>query len=145
MTPQAFQNLQKQLVTSEDVRLSAYRDNRGYLTIGVGRLIDSRLGGGISKEEAFYLLGNDIAACEEDCLRAFTWFKDLEDVRQRVVLEMRFNLGLTKLLKFVKTLKLIETGDYRAAATEMLQSKWSTQVGARAVRLAEMMKTGCDV
>ena len=48
----------------EGFRASAYRDTRGYLTIGYGRLIDARRGGGITRQEAEFLLAGDTKRAE---------------------------------------------------------------------------------
>jgi lysozyme len=71
------------------------------------------------------------------------WCRRLDAVRQRVIINMAFNLG-GKLLTFANTLAMVQRGDYAAAADGMLASKWATQVGARAYRLATMMRTGAS-
>jgi lysozyme len=58
------------------------------------------------------------------------------------VLSMIFNLGLTRFKGFYNTIRAIERHDYATAAALMLQSKWAKQVGPRATRLSEMMRTG---
>jgi len=63
-------------------------------------------------------------------------------VRQRVLLDMAFNLGISGLLKFKRTLKAIRAKQYEKAAEMMLDSRWATQVGQRAKRLSKMMATG---
>jgi lysozyme len=142
MKPYAREALQRQLIADEGIRLYAYKDSLGYLTLGCGRLIDRRLGGGITMVEAMYLLDNDIDKCVRQLVGALPWFTALDAVRQTVLCNMCFNLGITRLLKFKNTLAAVERGDYEAAALGMMQSKWATQTGARAERLAKMMKTG---
>jgi lysozyme len=63
-------------------------------------------------------------------------------VRQNVLADMCFNLGIGGLLSFKNTLAMVEHGKYEEAAAAMLQSKWATQVGQRAIELSEMMRTG---
>src|SRR5947209_7022011 len=91
----------RQLVGEESLRLHPYRDSVGKLTIGIGRNIDDK---GITKEEAYYLCGNDIAEVEAGCKGAFPWWDVLNEVRQRVIADMAFNLGLWGLLAFHQTL-----------------------------------------
>lgn len=138
--------LTSDLRRDEGEKLHAYQDSEGYWTIGVGRLIDPRRGGGISKEESAYLLRNDIARVTADLDRALPWWRSLSEARQRVLLNMGFNLGVgsTKkgLLSFRNTLAAIERGDYVTAARGMLASKWARQVGVRAERLAQLMREG---
>ncbi len=85
--------LTEELRRDEGEVLHAYTDSEGYVTIGVGRLIDKRRGGGISAEESAYLLGNDISRTETDLDARMPWWRDLDPVRQRVILNMAFNLG----------------------------------------------------
>lgn len=143
MTPDARSRLRTQLAIDEGLRLFPYEDTVGKTTIGYGRNLTDV---GISKLEAGYLLENDIDKAIRDLISAFTWFPGLDPVRQTVLVNMAFNLGLgnTKrgLRSFVNTLAAIGRGDYAAAAAGMRKSKWSRQVGARAERLARQMESG---
>lgn len=129
----------RQLRLHEGERLKPYRCTAGTLTIGVGRNLEDR---GITREESAMLLANDIATEERELLRALPWVAQLDEVRQRVLLDMSFNLGLVGLLGFKNTLATIKAGDYQRAASMMLDSKWARQVGQRAERLSRMMATG---
>lgn len=133
-----------QLLEHEGCIPYAYLDGLGYLTIGVGRLIDHRKGGGLSNEECRVLLVNDIERVKRELDKALPWWRALDEVRSRVLIDMAFNLGIRGLLKFTKTLASIKSGNYEAAAREMLNSKWATQVGKRATRLSRMLRTGQD-
>ena len=97
---------------------------------------------GLSKAEISILLSNDINACEADLDREMPWWRRLTDNRQRVMLNMCFNLGITRLKGFKNMLRDVQNGLYDQAAVEMLDSLWARQVGGRAVRLAKMMKNG---
>lgn len=132
----------KELRRDEGVIDHAYQDSLGYWTIGVGRLIDKKKGGRLTDEEIDYLLLNDIKECTADLDKNLPWWRSLTDARRRVLVNMRFNLGMAGLLGFKNTLKFIETGDYAKAASNMLLSKWTKQVGQRANRLAAMMEKG---
>jgi lysozyme len=135
------QKLTRQLRLHEGERLKPYRCTAGKLTIGVGRNLEDR---GITAEESAYLLNNDIDREWKALTTALPWVTGLNDVRQRVLLDMSFNLGIVGLLRFKNTLATIRRGDYSKAAAMMLDSLWARQVGKRAVRLAEMMRTGTD-
>lgn len=137
--------LQLQLLGHEGFRSAAYQDSEGYWTIGIGRMIDSRKGGGITPEEALYLLANDIEKAERQLYQRLPWWRNLDEVRQRVLLDMAFNLGIDGLLEFKNTLQAIQEKRWEDAAKGMLASLWAEQVGARAHRLAQMMRTGEDV
>lgn len=135
--------LSKQLRRDEGEKAQAYQDHLGFWTIGVGRLIDSRkLGAGLRPEEIQYLLNNDINDRIKALTAALPWFKNLDDARQGVLINMAFQLGTAGLLKFVTTLDLVKKGNYAGAAEAMQKSLWASQTPERAKRLAEQMRTG---
>ncbi|MCT9812405.1 glycoside hydrolase family protein [Acidovorax sp. Be4] len=134
--------LTKQLRRDEDEVLSAYQDHLGYWTIGVGRLIDKRKGGGITPEESAYLLNNDIDKRQAELLRRAPWMEGLDPARFGVMLNMAFQMGVDGLLGFQNTLAMVKAGDYAGAAAGMLNSKWATQTPARAQRLSVQMRSG---
>jgi lysozyme len=131
--------LRRTLIDAEGLRLKPYVDTVGKMTVGVGRNLTDV---GLSKEEVLLLLENDISRALHDCERTFPWFQALDPVRQRVIVEMRFQLGLGALLEFTQTLGFIERGEYESAATTLLKSKAAVQTPKRWKRLAQMMKTG---
>ena len=132
-------SLEDQLIDHEGLELSLYKCTGDKWTIGVGRNLDDR---GITEDEARYLLKNDIAIVEEELLRAKPSVADLDAVRQRVLVDMGFNLGLPILLKFQNMWAAIEDEDWIDAAEQMLDSRWAKQVGRRAARLADAMRSG---
>jgi len=131
--------LQHSVMQHEGLRLKPYVDTTGHLTIGYGRNLD---GVGISKSEAAQMLATDLMRAEDDCRKAFPWFSDVDGVRQAVLVEMAFNLGITKLTEFHSTLRAVQEQRYQAASDHMLRSKWAQQVGQRAETLAQRMRTG---
>jgi lysozyme len=138
-----LERLKAQLIRHEGCVLHAYQDSapEQFWTIGVGRLIDKRRGGGISEEEAAYLLENDIRKAEAFAAQ-YPWYAGLDEVRQAVVIDMLFNMGPGRFAGFKKMLAAISVADWKEAAVQMLDSKWATQVGNRALRLSEMMRSG---
>lgn len=135
-------NITRLLRGDEGEVLHEYKDHLGYSTIGVGRLIDKKKGGGISKEESAYLLSNDIMRFSIELDRKLPWWKSLDDARRGVLLSMAFQMGVDGLLGFKNTLAMIQKGDYNAAASGMLNSLWARQTPERAKRMSEQMKTG---
>lgn len=134
------ERLRQQLIAHEGLRLMVYTDSLGIPTIGVGRNLQGK---GISRGEAIDLLDHDLDECIHD-LTAFAWFPLLDAVRQRVVVDMRFNLGASGFRQFAQMLQAVAIGDYQQAATEMLASRWAMQTKDRADRLARMMRSGED-
>lgn len=137
--------LYAQLLRHEGFRASAYQDSEGYTTIGVGRMIDHRKNGGITEEEALYLLANDVTKVERALDAALPWWRGVSEVRQRVLLDMAFNLGIDGLMEFRNMLAAVSDARWNDAANAMLDSLWATQTGERAQRLVEMMRTGKDL
>ncbi len=144
-----------ELRRDEDEKLTAYKDSLGYWTIGVGHLIDPakgadpapfgidlRGGKSISPAQSEMLLRQDVSAKAAELDKRLPWWRKLSDARQRVLLNMAFNLGVDGLLGFKNTLAMVQAGDYAGAARGMLASKWAGQVHARADRLAAMMVQG---
>lgn len=135
------EKLRKLLIQDEGEVNHAYQDSEGYWTIGVGRLIDKRKGGGISHDEAMLLLDHDIEKATRGA-QTFNWFYSLNVARQAVVISMIFNMGLPTFSRFRKTIEYISLGEYQEAGDEMLDSLWAEQVGPRAWRLSQMMRSG---
>ena len=125
----------------EGVVAHAYKDSRGYLTIGVGRLIDEELGGGLSDDEIDYLLTNDINRCIEEA-ETYPWFAGLSEPRQAVVISLLFNLGKPRWDGFKKAQAAIAAGDLAEASRQLLDSKWARQVGKRAHEMAAQLQSG---
>jgi lysozyme len=152
------QKLEDELTVDEGKRLKAYKDTVGKWSIGIGRNLDdvgtaplSRtkadvLANGINEAECDLLFDYDIKRTEADLDRKLPWWRKLDPVRQRVMLNMCFNMGIgngqSGLTGFVNTLGMVERGEYSRAADGMLNSKWARQVGIRSQRLANMMREG---
>jgi lysozyme len=133
--------LTQDLIADEGLRLKPYTDTTGNLTIGVGRNLNAE---GITQEEALYLLNNDIQRVEQE-LAPVPNFSQLSDPRQRVIIQMTFNLGLAGVMEFKEMWSAIQAQDWNGAANAMLDSLWAKEVGQRAVRLATCMRTGVDI
>jgi lysozyme len=143
--------VQHLLIEDEDLRQFPYVDccskhwkkcackTKGDLTIGVGRNLDKV---GLSEGECLALNMNDIETTTAQMERSFYWFPKLNTPRRVVAFSMGFNMGVEGLKKFKQMIKCIESGDFVSASKHMMDSLWASQVGDRAKRLAEIMKTG---
>ncbi len=135
--------LEDMLLVHEGKKRFVYRCTSNALTIGVGRNIDPNKGGiGLSDDEILYMLRNDIKRVYGELDSNLPWFEDLDDVRQDVLSDMCFNMGISRLLSFRKMLAAVELGLYDRASDELLNSKYAEQVKGRALKLARMMKEG---
>jgi lysozyme len=147
----------KQLELHEGLRLSPYDDTEGNVTIGIGfnvtargyRSLEALLGRGIgdpphvSEAEARAVCQWDIDNLEPQVIKMFPFYLQLNEVRQRVVLDMTFNMGAS-ILEFTRTRAAVEAQDWSLATMQLYRSKWAHQVHGRADRLARMMLTGDD-
>lgn len=115
-----------------------YRCPAGKLTIGFGRNLDDK---GITRGEAWQLLRNDVVAAVEG-LRQESYWLDLNEPRQAVLIDMVVNLGWKGFQSFKKMRAALSAGDYKAAADQMVDSAWYAQVGQRSKRLVGMMHHG---
>jgi lysozyme len=136
-----MKNLIEMLKRHEGVRSTVYVCSAGYETIGVGRNI-SATGLGLSDDEVDYLLQNDIERVIKELSAEYRWFNSLDDVRKDAMIDISFNLGATRLRGFKRALAAMEVADYKLAAKEFLDSKWSQDVKGRAHELASMIETG---
>lgn len=131
-------DLTQQLIEHEGLRLKPYLCTAGKTTIGVGRNLTDV---GITEQEAMILLSMDIDRVITELFDKKPSVQNLSGVRQRVLLDMAFNLGTPTLLKFKKMWEAIEEEDWDEASAQMLDSRWATQVGRRAIRLSDAMRT----
>lgn len=130
--------LTKRLNKSEGRKRFPYRDTVGKLTIGVGFNLDDV---GLYDEEIDFILQNRVRLAAVDAAKLPVYAK-LDPIRQTVLVDMVFNMGLDTVKKFRNTLAYMEQGDYAAAARGMRNSLWARQVGKRAEELAKIMETG---
>tara|TARA_R100000935_G_scaffold34342_1_gene54957 strand:- start:700 stop:1134 length:435 start_codon:yes stop_codon:yes gene_type:complete len=141
MNQSRFNKLIVMLKRHEGVKNHVYTCSAGYETIGAGRNI-SPSGLGISESEIHMLLTNDIYRVIGELSEEYKWFDDLDNVRKDAMIDLSFNLGQTSLRKFENALEAMRFKDYKKAADEFMDSKWSQQVGSRAVEIANMLRTG---
>ena len=136
--------LQNELIRDEGIRLSAYRDSLGNLTIGVGHLIvKGESFTKISNTEALDILENDISIAERRLTNIFPSWRSLDEVRQRAMLNLTFNLGY-KLADFKRFLHAAKSGDWEKAADQLMQSRWYKQVKLRGPRIVHAIRTGTE-
>jgi len=153
-------NFINKLIAHEGLRLQVYQDTLGIDTIGIGRNLEDR---GITKEEldwmdipnmdavyeygiteadAMYLAKNDVQIVEEELVRSHPCVDELDAVRQLVLVDMAFNMGVPRLSKFKKMWAAVHENKFDIAAKEMLDSRWAIQVKSRSTKLAHAMHHG---
>lgn len=140
--PKRSMDIEDLLKREEGFEPSAYQDQYGYWTIGYGKLIDKRKGGGITKEQALSILRDDIKAKRQELEKELPWISGIDQVRQTVVLAMAFQMGVDGVLKFKNTLAALRAGDYAKAAQGIRGSLWAQQTPGRAERMAKAIESG---
>lgn len=135
-------DIYSQLERDEGKKNSAYADSEGFLTVGIGFMIDARKGGQLFDEEIDFILKNRVSKLSAVLLETFPWMSDLDPVRYAVVQNMAYNLGVAGLSKFVNFLDRLKNKDYAAASNEMLQSEWAKQLPLRSQRLSIQVRLG---
>ncbi|MBV8061446.1 MAG: glycoside hydrolase family protein [Alphaproteobacteria bacterium] len=145
-----------ELRADEGEKLTAYLDSLGLWTVGVGHLIDPkrgadpapfgvdlRGGGIITSAQSAMLLEVDIKHKSEELDEKLPWWRNLTDNRQRVIMNMAFQMGVDGLMKFRHALMAMQNGDFNEAKRQMLDSDWAKhQTPQRAWRLADRMVAG---
>lgn len=132
-----YERLKQTLKRHEGVKHDAYRCSAGYLTIGAGHNLDTMP---ISGRAIDVILEDDIEIAVRDIKRNIMYFDDLPEEVQEVLVNMCFNLGITRLMKFKNMFEAIQEESWSTAADEALDSKWARQVGARAEELASILR-----
>ena len=149
-----FNEIVRRLILHEGCVDHVYKCPAGYLTIGIGRNLETNpltprekevvgdIKDGITVDQCLYLLKNDVKKCERDLINNISFWSQLDDERQYALLDMCFNMGIKRLMKFKRMLNAMLIGDYRGAAKECLMSKYAVDVGKRAQRIAKLIEVG---
>lgn len=155
------QELYEQIALHEGVEPSVYKDTKGKRTIGIGfnldepsnrkkaeavglNVQDMLSGRTLSDKEIKMLYNESIKQAANDANAFLPRAGRQPPVVQKVLIDMAFNLGLTKLNKFEKMREALLEGDYNKAADEMIDSKWYNQVGNRSKTLVDMMRSAAQ-
>lgn len=132
-----------QLKIDEGMKLFPYRDPVGALTIGIGHNLDAN---GIDIATAEALCDSDVARAEMSLDAKIPWWRNMTDARQQGLVNLCFNMGwgdgTRGLSGFRKMLSDLQSGDYDAAANDLLLSKYAAEVGDRAKRIAQQFREG---
>jgi len=138
------EKLRTELIRDEGLRLSAYRDSLGYLTIGVGHLIGKvETFTTLTNPQAMELLDQDISIAERRLTNIFPSWRSLDEVRQMGFLNLTFNLGY-KLADFKRFLHSAKSEDWEKAADQLMQSRWYKQVKSRGPRIVHAIRVGTE-
>ena len=142
-----LEKLREELKQDEGCIYEIYNDHLGYATFGIGHLITENdpehgqsLGTEVLEDRVIEAFEFDIETVLEDCKILYYDFHNLPEEVQRIIANMMFNMGRTRLSKFRNMKSNIDRRDWNAAADEMVDSVWYRQVTNRANRLVERMR-----
>ena len=128
-------SLQQRLEQAEGRVKFAYQDSLGYWTIGIGRLVDKRKGGGLSDDEIDYLLANDIKKRTLECKQLFRDFDSFPQSIQEALIEMMFNIGFSNISSYHTFISQVNAKDWKGVQANIRSwNKWITQVGMKRVQ-----------
>ena len=122
----------------EGLKLFPYQDTVDKTSIGWGRNLS---GCGISQDEADLMFDNDFKRARNE-LSVYSWYLNQPQAIKNALLNMNFNLGIEKFLRFKKMIAALEARDYTKAAIEALDSAWAKEVPNRAKDIALMIRAG---
>ena len=135
------------LKRDEGLRLTPYKDTRGFTTIYYGHNLDANplpqaVIDAANEATAEFVLADDVASIQLKLFRDLPWIQQKPLVIQGVLLNLAFNIGVAGEEAFHHMLGDIQAGNYEQAAIAGAQSAWYTEVGDRAKRLMEQLRTG---
>lgn len=141
--PKELQLLQFDIIRDEGMVNHNYQDSLGNWTYGVGHKGRLRPDNAIlTEQEMIAILQKDIREKWEELMHVIPWIVNLNYERQRVLLNIAFNVGVDGLVRFKKTLSYAHAGEFKAASKEILNSKAARQLPLRYARLGAQMSSG---
>lgn len=138
LTDDQLAMLKARLTRTEGRRNRPYVDTRGFTTIGIGHNLSAK---GVPDELVDAWFKEDLAEAVEGA-NQLSVYNQLDPIRQTVIVDMVFNMGIDKVREFVNTLAYLSKGQWDNAAEQMLRSAWAKQVGSRAIELANIIRNG---
>ena len=143
-----LEKLREELEIDEGCKYEIYLDHLGYATFGVGHLITEddpedgwEVGTSIDTVRVHEAFEDDVQSVLTDCEKLYVQWEHLPEEAQRVIANMMFNMGYTRLSKFRGMKRGVDPRDWNTAADEMVDSRWYNQVTNRANRLVERMRS----
>lgn len=141
------ETVKEDLIKHEGYKDEIYLCSEGIPTFGIGHAIKEHdieytwpVGSPIEKERIDNAFEADFEDACKDCEALFKNFAELPSQVQRVLVNMAFNLGRSRLGRFKKMVKAVGEGNFVEAANQMVDSRWYNQVGNRSIELENWMR-----
>ncbi len=147
LPPNLIEQIKEDLVKHEGYVTEIYLCSEGYPTFGIGHMVTEQdmehtwpVGTPVTDERILQVFHDDCTAACTDTSALFLNFSSHPNDVQRVLVNMAFNLGRSRLGKFKNLITAVNEGNYSKAADEMVDSKWYRQVKRRGEELVEIMR-----
>ena len=126
----------------EGLRLQKYTDSRGFPTIGYGHLIDKNniIDGTITQAQADALFDMDYRE-HKDAAMKIPGYANANIKQKAALIDLTFNMGPGWVDGFPKFKKAFASGDYDAAANELVDSNWYGQVKTRGPVIVDLIRS----
>lgn len=134
--------IERRLIKSEGYRTHLYKCPADKWTVGVGHNIEDR---GLSPAAIAFILREDMDICENELRGSLMYWDDLPGVVQEALMDLCFNMGISRLMKFRNMLKHMESGEWNKASDELLRSVYAKQLPKRALENAELIKSAIEM
>ena len=147
MTPELIETIKEDLIKHEGYKEEIYLCSEGIPTFGIGHAVKENdpehawpVGTPVEKERIDNAFQADLEDALNDVKALVPSIEDKPSQCQRVLVNMAFNLGRTRLGKFKKMIGAVEENNFTEAANQMVDSRWYNQVGNRSVELENWMR-----
>ncbi|WP_294967128.1 glycoside hydrolase family protein [Sulfurimonas sp.] len=127
-------SLMQRIKEAEGFSGTVYKCTQGFDTIGYGTKLP------ITKKGAELLIQLRLNEKIDRLHKKLDWLDEQPQTVKEILYDMAYQMGVTKIMAFKKTLAYIKDKDYTNAAKEMLDSGWANQTPKRAKRLSKMMR-----
>lgn len=151
LSSEVIDKITDDIVRHEGSVSKIYLDSEGLPTFGIGHLVTKKdpehnkpVGTPVSERRVLQAFSEDLNNALEDCCALFPMLETYPENVQRVLVNMTFNLGRTRLSKFKNMIRAVKALKWDKAADEMVDSKWYRQVKTRGVELVELMRGAED-
>lgn len=147
MTPELIETIKEDLIKHEGYKQEIYLCSEGIPTFGIGHAVKENdpehawpVGTPVEKERIDNAFQADLEDALNDVKALVPSIEDKPSQCQRVLVNMAFNLGRTRLGKFKKMIGAVEENNFKEAANQMVDSRWYNQVGNRSIELENWMR-----
>ena len=134
--------LREDLIIDEGTKNEIYLDHLGLPTHGIGHLITEwdeeygkPIGTPVSEDRVNQCFQVDVYGTIDECKILFEDFYELPEEVQLIIGNLMFNMGRPRLSKFVLFREAVKDRDWIECGNQLKNSRYYTQVTARADRL----------